>query len=159
MGACDFMTTISGKDATDAYRKACERALSEYGHQDGYNGTISTTEGFCMVRTSAKELKADIDAKVARARAELKRLGRGKATKWERENLQRRIKGLQATKKNLKANPWSVMDALIALDRFEKWGAAGCIEVTGKAAREWKARRGLKGTRQKVFVFGGLAAC
>jgi hypothetical protein len=159
MGACDFMVTITGKDAADAYRKACQDAEAEYGHQDGYNGTISTTSGFSMVRTSAKELKAEITAKVARLRVRLQRLGRGKATKWERADLQREIKGLLATKKNLKANPWSVMDALIAMDRFQKWEACGCIEVTGKAAREYKARRGMKGTRQKVFVFGGLAAC
>lgn len=177
MGACDFMTTAMGKDAADAYRKACDAAEREarndwemdnadedgecrYDYDnDAYNGTISTTEGFRMVRTSAKELKAEITTKVASLRKRLAGMGRGKANKWERDNLQRRIKGLLATKKNLKANPYSVLAAMIDLDRFEKRGACGCIELTGKAAREYKARRGAKGTRQKVFVFGGLAAC
>ena len=46
MGACQFEVTSYGKTAEAAYTKACERAEDEYGHQDGYNGTISTTNGF-----------------------------------------------------------------------------------------------------------------
>ena len=46
MGACQFKVTSYGKTAEEAYKKACERAEDEYGHQDGYNGTISTTHGF-----------------------------------------------------------------------------------------------------------------
>lgn len=46
MGACQFTVRSSGKTADEAYRKACEVAEDEYGHQDGYNGTISTTHGF-----------------------------------------------------------------------------------------------------------------
>ena len=46
MGACQFEVTSRGKTAEEAYTKACERAEDEYGHQDGYNGTISTTAGF-----------------------------------------------------------------------------------------------------------------
>ena len=46
MGACQFEVTSYGKTAEEAYRKACERAEDEYGHQEGYNGTISTTNGF-----------------------------------------------------------------------------------------------------------------
>jgi len=46
MGACQFEVTSRGKTAEEAYTKACERAEDEYGHQDGYNGTISTTHGF-----------------------------------------------------------------------------------------------------------------
>ncbi len=46
MGACEFKVRSSGKTAQDAYNRACEVAEDEYGHQDGYNGTISTTNGF-----------------------------------------------------------------------------------------------------------------
>lgn len=46
MGATQFKTRSSGKTAEEAYNKACEIAEEEYGHQDGYNGTISTTHGF-----------------------------------------------------------------------------------------------------------------
>ena len=42
----------------------------------------------------------------------------------------------------------------------QKWGLAGCVEVTGKAAKEIKEVNGLKGKRGlKVFYFFGWAAC
>ena len=46
MGACQFKGRYSGKTAEEAYNRACEEAELEYGSQDGYNGTISTTHGF-----------------------------------------------------------------------------------------------------------------
>jgi hypothetical protein len=46
MGACQFKARYGGKTAEEAYNRACEQAELEYGHQDGYNGTISTTHGF-----------------------------------------------------------------------------------------------------------------
>ena len=46
MGACQFKVRSTGKTADEAYRRACEIAENEYGHQEGYNGTISTTHGF-----------------------------------------------------------------------------------------------------------------
>jgi hypothetical protein len=46
MGACQFKARYGGKTAEEAYNRACEEAELEYGSQDGYNGTISTTHGF-----------------------------------------------------------------------------------------------------------------
>lgn len=46
MGACQFKVRYFGKTADEAYRNACDDAEEEYGTQDGYNGTISTTHGF-----------------------------------------------------------------------------------------------------------------
>ena len=46
MGATQFKVGGTGKTAEEVYRKLCERAEDEYGHQDGYNGTISTTHSF-----------------------------------------------------------------------------------------------------------------
>ena len=46
MGACQFKVTSYGKTVEEAYRRACEVAEDECGHQDGYNGTISTTHSF-----------------------------------------------------------------------------------------------------------------
>jgi hypothetical protein len=46
MGACQFKGRYGGKTAEEAYNRACEEAELEYGSQDGYNGTISTTHGF-----------------------------------------------------------------------------------------------------------------
>lgn len=46
MGACQFKQRSTGKTVEEAYRRACEIAENECGHQDGYNGTISTTHSF-----------------------------------------------------------------------------------------------------------------
>jgi len=46
MGACQFKERGTGKTAQEVYGKLCEIAEDEYGHQEGYNGTISTTNGF-----------------------------------------------------------------------------------------------------------------
>ena len=46
MGATQFKERGTGKTAQEVYRKLCEIAEEEYGHQEGYNGTISTTHSF-----------------------------------------------------------------------------------------------------------------
>jgi hypothetical protein len=46
MGACQFKVRSTGKTAEEAYKRACDYAEQEYGTQDGYNGTISTTHSF-----------------------------------------------------------------------------------------------------------------
>jgi len=43
MGASWFQVNARGASLKEAYYSAQEDAVSEYGHQDGYNGTISTT--------------------------------------------------------------------------------------------------------------------
>ena len=45
MGATNFSITKVAKTPKEAYKKAVEGAEYEHGH-DGYNGTISTTEGY-----------------------------------------------------------------------------------------------------------------
>lgn len=115
MGACNFGNIAIGKDAATAYRTACDDARSEcecdedYDEEDeGYNGTISTTDGFKMVTDAP-------------------RYGTKAFAKYE-------DKKLESSEKR---------------DCF-------CIEVTGQAAKEIRARRGAK--RGKVFYFFGWAS-
>jgi hypothetical protein len=54
MGSCNFSTISFGKNAHDAYTKACDKAQEYYGHQEGYNGTISTTNGFSLLPSAPK---------------------------------------------------------------------------------------------------------
>jgi hypothetical protein len=60
MGACTFRTTNSGKTMKEAYDSACEIAIEEYGHQEGYNGTITTTHGFRDVTSDFKRSKKEL---------------------------------------------------------------------------------------------------
>ena len=112
MGATNFSTTKVAKTPKEAYKKAVKGAEYEHGH-DGYNGTISTTEGYYFFD-------------------EHPRWGTKKFDDWEYD----------------------------MLDTLEKWGPAGCVEITGKAAKEIKEVNGLKGKRGlKVWYFFGWAAC
>lgn len=45
MGASWFQMSARGKSLSDAYNDLREESAVIYGHQDGYNGTISTTIG------------------------------------------------------------------------------------------------------------------
>jgi hypothetical protein len=71
MGACSFQNVGRGKTMSEAYSDLCEDAREEYGHQDGYNGTISTTSGFRDVtsdfKRSGKSLQNFIDDNIDRA--------------------------------------------------------------------------------------------
>jgi len=60
MGACTFKTYGFGNTIGRAYDMARENAIEEYGHQDGYNGTISTTHGFRDVTNDYKKSKKDL---------------------------------------------------------------------------------------------------
>jgi len=59
MGATQFKVRSTGKTPQEAYVKACEVAEDEYGHQEGYNGTISTTPGFRDETEAYKKSKFD----------------------------------------------------------------------------------------------------
>ena len=71
MGASSFQNTRRGKTMRDVYSELCADAREEYGHQDGYNGTISTTSGFRDVtsefKRSGKELQQFINDNIDRA--------------------------------------------------------------------------------------------
>ena len=60
MGACSFRTTQTGRDMGEAYDTACQYASEEYGHQEGYNGTISTTHGFRDMTSEFKRSKKEL---------------------------------------------------------------------------------------------------
>lgn len=45
MGACEFWATATGATPEEAFQKARDRALHEYGH-NGYTGTIAEKNSF-----------------------------------------------------------------------------------------------------------------
>ena len=64
MGACTFRNSATARNMQDAYTNLVDAAISEYGN-DGYNGTISTTDGYRDVtsafKLSGKELSKYIE--------------------------------------------------------------------------------------------------
>jgi hypothetical protein len=59
MGATDIYNSRRAKDMLTAYESLCSDAEDEYGHQQGYNGTISTTSGFIDKTSYFNELLGD----------------------------------------------------------------------------------------------------
>jgi len=70
MGASWFQQVGYGKTLNDAYNSACEEAEVEYGHQEGYNGTISTTSGVRDITEEYKRSKLDLE-KFVRSKVEM----------------------------------------------------------------------------------------
>jgi hypothetical protein len=71
MGASWFQQVGYGKTLNDAYNSACEEAEVEYGHQEGYNGTISTTTGVNDVTEKYKKSKFDSVDQYIRSQVEV----------------------------------------------------------------------------------------
>ena len=71
MGATWFQTRHSGKTLQDAYKSACNEAEDEYGHQEGYNGTISTTHGVRDVTENYNKSKFNSVEEYMRSQAEV----------------------------------------------------------------------------------------
>ena len=110
MGATNFLTLSNGKTASDAYHAAVLQATAEYGHQEGYNGTISTTNEFV-------ELNSEV----------FKGLGR-KARLIILDSI---AEGFEPEKSALGAKGWDVLHTLMSsrLPRAEKWGRCYAVRL------------------------------
>jgi len=158
MGATGYSTVAAGKTITDAYRRACDEANAYSGHQEGYSGDIQTSNGFTEF-VLPKGLTIAKLYKLAQAIED----HQYKLNRWEddqRWGTAAQKKRKRPTEPAMLANSPHKYFAQRYYDAVDdKWGAAAAIELTGKAAKDWKAANGFKGTRAKVFTFSGTAAC
>jgi len=158
MGATTFRTIATGRTAEDAYNRACEQAEFEYGH-DPYNGTISTTSGFvsipkpprCRATKLASWVFAAQDAHQYDRDIEYFSSNENDLTPWERRELKEARSNVKAAWKKVPEQHREL--AVRFCTKIDKFGPAGCIEVTGKEAKSVQRRRG-----EKVFLFFGWAA-
>ena len=60
MGACSFSTSSRGKSMSDAHKRAVEDARDEYGHQQGYSGTIASVSGYRDMTDEFKRSKKSL---------------------------------------------------------------------------------------------------
>lgn len=143
MGAQQFVVTATGRDAREAFRRVTDEARYMNGH-GGYTGTIAEKDTFVMIslptRTDPwKFAEMAFDAAYA-----------AQAVNYDRKGARRVLSRIPARLRPVAARAGEAIE--------DKWGPAGCVEVTGSAATKAKAAYGLKGTRQKVFVFFGWAS-
>jgi len=135
MGATIFLMTSAGKDASDAFNSAVTDARYERGH-GGYTGSIAEKHSFSVFE-APKRMSAFKFAKMV----EKASFCISNETK---------IVGVPLKHRGLVERAARVFD--------DKWGAAVCVPLVGKELQEYKARRGLKGTHKKVFIFCGWAS-
>lgn len=178
MGACGFGDTAAGRDAQDAFNTAVRDAQYENGH-GGYSGTIAEKSSFTLItlpkgvtpkkfwgwinaveqngyggddlqyaQENADRLKGRRGADFAERRvAAAKRLT---AIKTAARKAARAVAAIPAEHRIMVREAFNISD--------DKWGPALCVEITGKDAREFKTRHGMKGTRNRVFYFTGMAS-
>ena len=103
MGAVDFYTEAKGATPEEAYREAVDKAYAEFGHQDGYNGTITTTNGFIRVKCSP------INRRTVTRRKAVYDIWEGRnIAKWKRKGFKVEV----------------IQDS-----RIKKWGKCGCFAL------------------------------
>lgn len=166
MGGVDFSQIALGKDMGDAYRRAVDEAYAYAGHQDGYNGTISTTDGFVSVDLTLSKFPAARRKIVASAALGISEYDR----RFIEPPAKLREYGLRVWKDPLDGTEYVVPKALRPAERgtavaihmrLQKRGPAFGYEVRGKEATEIKRTLKAQGRKVyglKVYRFFGIAA-
>ena len=182
MGAHDFQDLAFGKNAAEAYRAAIDAALHEFGH-NGYNGTISTTNGVVEIHipkgwTSdewatliwwVREQPTDErlrhngwsswNAQPRRRVATLPTLPtrRKFSSEWDRKHYQQQRAILTKAKRLVHED---LVALALAADSINKWETCVCWKSPAKEEREHRARHPyLKGRRGAHYEFIGIASC
>lgn len=151
MGAADFSTYGLGRTPGDAFVEAVRRAQWEYGH-GGYTGTIAEKGDFELFVLPPRVDPAKVVEFARRAEWVLMherhpqhydkpRPDDKKALAWLRDKLGR-----------------TLADRIIMRITGDKWGPCAAFEVKGAKATDIKKIYGRAGTRDKVFLFAGMAS-
>jgi hypothetical protein len=158
MGATEFYDTEFGKNAEDAFRKAREEALYQYGH-DPYNGTISTVAGFKEI-TIPKGFSSDefVNLVWTLESTDLENMPikRKFEHEWQRQDYKR--KRVLANKfKKLPLN--ERLDLKRAHFDIVKWECCLAFKVPHAEQVDLRKIRNMAGKHGAFYAFFGLAAC
>lgn len=169
MGAWAFTDEAFGKDATEAYGRAVSDALIGYGHQDGYNGTISTTAGFFTVVKPKSLTNGEFTQAIVWAQSDMESTmwdfalnvpvlkQRRKFASEQHRTLYQSERALLTKWKRLTADEKKViMDTAIAV---QKWGPCVAWRADRRQETTHRERFDLKGKRGGLWYFFGWAAC
>lgn len=169
MGSHTFTDQGFGRDAADAYVAACNAAYAEYGHRDGYNGTISTTDGFFTVTKPKSLTDAEFSNAIVWAQSDMEstmwdfvanvpvlKQRRKFASDGDRAWYQRERALLTKWKRLSSADKKVITDTAIAV---RKWGPCVAWRADRRQETTYRERYGLKGKRGGLFMFFGWAAC
>lgn len=160
MGATNFEDIAFGKTAGHAFRAAYDQAVWEFGH-DGYNGTISTVQGFREF-VKPKSLSDDeFEAMVwefefgGSIKLDLP-VRRKFKDDWDRKQYMRDRKMINSWKKLTVAEQRLIQDASKSI---QKWECCVCYKADAATEKRHREYYGLKGKHGNVYKFFGLASC
>lgn len=158
---CEYGNIAFGKNADDAFRIVTAGARHEYG-AGGYTGTIAEATSFTHPyelppRVTVSKMLGWIDDAVQLRHAEEESDYRRSLDLFDRRVQDKQLKKAQA-KVNKTPEAHRVRVARMAEIVDDKWGPALCLKANKGETKTEKERFGLKGTRQQVFYFRGLAS-
>lgn len=146
MGATDFRNELVGKDLKVEFQRAVEEALWEHGH-GGYTGTIAEKDGYVYLGRLPARMTID----------RLEQLI-WQFEEWSYRNDEYNRNGGRRPGPNPVPEAWrSFIKKAYPIYR-DKWGPAVVVELRDTEAAKVKARRGRKGTHDRVWVAMGLAS-
>jgi hypothetical protein len=168
MGAHTFFDAEFGTDAADAYVAAVNIAYREYGERDGYNGTISTTNGFFRVVKPKSLTDNEFTEAVLWAQTDMEssmwddpenvpvlKQRRKFYTDGDRNYYKRQRALLTKWKRLSRAERKVITDTAIAV---QKWGPCVAWRADRRQETTYRERYGLKGKRGGLWHFFGWAA-
>lgn len=170
MGATTFSTFALGKNAREAFRQAQEHARYEYGH-GGYTGTIAEKPGFVLfeipkgTRCSATrflDLVAQADEYIDGEYGYQQRDLDNARNATEKRKIQAQINKDKRRREAWwrKLNPDLAAAVRNAARVYsDKWENCVAVRAGGSEAVRIKNQLGRKGTRDRVYFFGGWASC
>lgn len=138
MGAAEFSEILVGKDLSKLFSEAVDQAQYEHG-LGGYTGTIAEKHGYVDCGALPPRLSVSSLMNLI----------------WEYQEWGWREEPRGA---NPVPESWRDFVKRVAEIYDDKWGPAAAIEITGAKAAEIKARRGRKGTRDRVWLVMGMAS-
>lgn len=154
MGADSFTVIQCGKTASEAFNRAVAHAEYNYGHA-GYSGTIAEKSDFkyfgevkgFTVRRFENHAFAFVDA-YEMAYEYNRDTG---CSKMNPDELKKALKKLPAGLK-------PILHTTFARTFLDKWGPACAVRISGQEAVRLKRAHGRQGTRDRVYLFTGLAS-
>lgn len=151
MGANTFIHIAEGRTADEAFDRARDDARYEHGH-GGYSGSIAEKDRFVMIDDDGRAIKALATRAIKRERRAIKAYREmGHRARYDVAHHRAMLKQYQAVKRaaRVRMTPVQIADALIDLDDprvDDKWGPAGCINMT--------PRRKAAGSVKRFLFFG-----
>jgi len=155
MGGQDFDTISLGRTADQAYSKAVDDALYYSGH-GGYTGTIAEKSGYVFFGQLSPRYSWERFWDILHNLMELQWHGYWETL--ERDKAGNIIRRIKHRKSPVPPKLRHIFKDRILTVYEDKWGPAVCVELNPQETRKFKKSYGRSGTKDRTFLFCGVAS-